>query len=334
MNLLPKRKILLCLLWLTAVVFLPLTGCSLKKSPGNFQEVSRTGLAFDTVITITIYEGGSEELLDRCMQLAAHYESLLSPYAQNSDIWNVNHSGGAPVTIHEDTLEVLKAALDYAELSEGIVDPAIGSLSFLWNFGSDSQKLVPDAQAVREALTHVNYRSIRIEDRQVTLTDPETQLDLGFIAKGFIGDRIKEYLVSQGVSSALINLGGNVVAIGSKPDQTPFRVGIQKPFKSSGIAALTLDLADSSLVSSGNYQRYFEKDGTLYHHILSTKTGYPADSGLSQVSILCDSSMDCDAFSTLCFILGYEKAAALLKNYPDIQAVFTTPDGGLLYVNF
>lgn len=308
-----------------------LAGCG--KSSSNGEPLKSTGFYFDTVISVTLYEGGSDEVLSRCMELAEYYENLLSATVEGSDVWNLNHSRGSSVTVDEDTLVVLNTALSYAQLSDGLVDPSIGGLSALWNFGSGNEEIIPDRQDIDNALSHVDYHRIAVDEKQVTLTDPEMQIDLGFIAKGFIGDKMKEFLAGEGVTSALINLGGNIVTLGNRPDGTPFRIGIQKPFAGAGNAALTLDLSDISVVSSGNYERYFEKEGRLYHHILSTDTGFPAESGLSQVTILSPHSIDGDALSTLCFILGYEKAALLLENYPDIQAVFITEDGEILYVN-
>ena len=308
-----------------------LMGCGLS-SWG--EPLTATDFYFDTVISVTLYEGGSEELLNQCMELAGYYEDLLSTTVEGSDVWKLNHSMGEAVSVDEDTLIVLNTALSYARISDGLVDPSIGGLSSLWNFGSGNEEIIPNEQDIAGALSHVDYNAIVIEGSQVTVTDPEMQIDLGFIAKGFIGDKMKELLSSKGVTSALINLGGNVVTLGNRPDGTTFRIGIQKPFAGVGSTALTLDISDISVVSSGNYERYFEKDGRLYHHILSTKTGYPAESGLSQVTILSSHSIDGDALSTLCFILGYEKAAQLLENYPDIQAVFITEDGEILYANF
>lgn len=306
-----------------------LPGCGRQSSP-----VSDTGFYFDTVITITLYDEDSSSLLEECMALAGHYEALLSPTVEGSDIWEINTNPGTYITVDEDTLSLLQTALFYAETSDGMVTPCIGALSSLWEFGSDCPQLVPDSQTIQNALAHIDYHSIEITGSQVRLNDPEASIDLGFIAKGFIADKIKEFLLSRGVTSALINLGGNLVAVGSKPDETPFKIGIQKPFADSGTAALTLDLTDISVVSSGNYERYFEKDGRLYHHILSAKTGYPVESGLSQVTILSPDSTQADALSTLCFILGYEKAVQLLANYPDVQAVFITEDGQILYYHF
>lgn len=315
------------LLFLSGICGIFLAGCR----PVFTTPKKITDFYFDTVISVTIYDSSSDALLNECMELAAYYENLFSPNIEGSDVWNINHSGGAYVTVSDDTLNLLNTALSYARLSDGLVDPSIGSLSQLWNFGSDNQSVVPQKTAIENALTHIDYHMITIEDHQVMLNDPDARIELGFIAKGFIADKMKEFLLSKGVTSALINLGGNVLTLGNKPGGTPFSIGIQKPFGQSGETALTLSLSDMSVVSSGNYERYFEQDGTLYHHILSTRTGYPVESGLSQVTIISDSSTTGDALSTLCFILGYEKAVSLLENYPEIQAIFITEDGQILY---
>lgn len=316
------------------LLFLFLIPCTLtagcQKAPVTYSD---TAFFYDTVITITLYENGSSELLDECMELAGSYENLFSTTLEGSDIWNINHNAGSYVTVSPETIEVLQAALDYSRMSEGLVDPTIGALSLLWNFGSDSTSSLPDAGAVEEALLHVNYEAISIKGNQVCLTDSRASLDLGFIAKGYIGERLKSFLEEKGVTSALINLGGNVVTIGNKPDHSPFRIGIQDPFAQTGTPVLTVELAGKSAVSAGNYERYFEADGVRYHHILSTADGYPINSGLAQVTIICADSTKADALSTLCFIMGYEKAASMLENQPEIQAVFITEDGEILYVN-
>ncbi len=309
-----------------------LTGCVAPLDSSSPFEA--TGFYFDTIISVRLYGEGAQELLEGCMKLAEHYEQLFSATVEGSDVWRINHSGGLPVKVDEDTLALLNAALDFARLSDGLVAPTIGGLSRLWNFGSGNEGIVPDHQQIIEALSHVDYNAIVTGEGEVKLTDPQTQLDLGFIAKGYIGDKMKEYLVSQGVSSALINLGGNVVTLGSRPDGSAFRVGIRDPFETDGSPITTLELSGKSVVSSGNYERFFEKDGRLYHHILSTATGYPAQSSLAQVTIISPDSTRADALSTLCFISGYEKAASLLESYPDVQAIFVTEDGDLIYENF
>ena len=319
---------ILCLLFSTTFLFLFsfLTGCAGK----NLQKETRTGFYLNTVVSITLYENDPDALFDHCMEVLDSYDNMMSRTKKGSDIWNINHSGGAPVTVRQETAELLSIALSFAEMSDGLVDPTIGTLSALWNFGDSNQGVVPKETEIKEALSHVDYRNVVLEGNEVTLKDPDAMLDLGFIAKGYIADKLKEYLVSNRVESAIINLGGNVLTIGKRPDGSPFQVGVQKPFADSGTAALTLSIADKSLVSSGNYERYFVKDDILYHHILSTENGYPADSGLSSVTIISENSVDGDALSTLCFILGYEKGKKLTDSLQGVEAVFIDTDGNIL----
>ncbi|MBD5396212.1 MAG: FAD:protein FMN transferase [Lachnospiraceae bacterium] len=318
---------ILCFFLSIAVLLLfpNLTGCG-----QNMAKETRTGFYLNTVISITLYGTGREELFEGCMEMADSYEHMLSRTIEGSDVWNINHSGGMPVTVHDETRDLLNIALSYAEMSEGLVDPTIGTLSSLWNFGEDDQGTVPSEDAIIEALSHVNYRNIMIEGNQVTLKDPQAMIDLGFVAKGYIADRMKEYLIANNVKSAVINLGGNVLTIGGRPDHTPFKVGIQKPFADAGTSILILDVQDRSLVSSGNYERFFLKEDVLYHHILSTSDGYPADSGLSGVTIISERSVDGDALSTYCFILGYEKGKKLIDSLQGVEAVFISEDGTVL----
>ena len=309
-----------------------LTGiCGCKPLP---VQVSATGFYFDTFISITIYDAETtdrgNEILNGCMSLAEHYENLYSKSISTSDIARINSHPGEPVTVDSETITLLQTACQYAALSDGLIDPSIGAVSSLWDFHETKDPVIPSADALSEAVRHVDYRKIRIDGNQVTLSEEGMALDLGFIAKGYIADRIKEYLISEGVQSALISLGGNILALGCKPDGSPFRVGIQKPFADTGTSIMTVEDSDRSIVSSGNYERYFEADGVLYHHILSTQTGYPVNSGLSQVTIISDDSVTGDALSTLCFILGYEKATTLLEDYPDVQAIFVLDDGSVI----
>ncbi len=206
----------------------------------------------------------------------------------------------------------------------------------LWDFtgqaaDKNAQKKIPAAADIQALLPHINYKNIRIDGNTVTLTDPQTQVDLGFIAKGFIADRLKESLLEKGVESALINLGGNILAVGSKPDGSPFEIGVRKPFDTQNTALTTLSLSDRSLVSSGVYERYFEKDGKRYHHLLDPFTGYPVENGLLGVTILSSSSMEGDALSTTAFVLGPEEGMALIESLPDTEAVFITEDYKLHY---
>lgn len=320
----PLCTLLLLYVYVFLLTFI-LTGCQYSTTPVTIQ-----GFYFDTVVSITFYEKDSEKLetlKNECMSIMATCENTFSRTVEGSDIWNINHSDGMPVTVSDETIYLLNKALYYAELSDGLVDPTIGTLSTLWNFGTENEKKVPSDAEIKKALSHVHYQNIIIDNNTVTLKDPETIIDLGFIAKGYIADLLKEYLLSQDVKSAIINLGGNVLTIGNKPDGTPYQVGIQEPFSQTGTPLFSLPVTDCSLVSSGNYERYFEKDGIFYHHILSPYSGMPADSGLMQVTIISNSSADGDALSTLCFLLGYEESVKLVESLPDTEAVFVMKDG-------
>lgn len=324
-----KRRTSLIAILLLVMILTGICGC--KPLP---VQVSATGFYFDTFISITIYDAETtdrgNEILNGCMSLAEHYENLYSKSISTSDIARINFHPGEPVTVDSETITLLQTACQYAALSDGLIDPSIGAVSSLWDFHETKDPVIPSADALSAAVRHVDYRKIRIDGNQVTLSEEGMALDLGFIAKGYIADRIKEYLISEGVRSALISLGGNILALGSKPDGSPFRVGIQKPFADTGTSIMTVEDSGRSIVSSGNYERYFEADGVLYHHILSTQTGYPVNSGLSQVTIISDDSVTGDALSTLCFILGYEKATTLLEDYPDVQAIFVLDDGSVI----
>lgn len=335
----PKK---LSLFLLFAILFPLLYGCG-----ANAEPISRTGFYFDTIIQVTIYDVKKEECLDECMRLAESYEKLLSPTVEGSDIWKINHSSGEPVTVSDETAALLETALTYCEMTDGRIDLTMETVSALWDFhpsesgsgpaASSSAAIagtadkIPEQAAVLEALSHVDYHNLQIEDNTVTLLDPESRISLGFIAKGYIADQLKEYLLSQNIKSAIINLGGNLLAVGQRPDGSPFQFGIQMPFEAQGTPITVLPVSDKSVVSSGVYERYFYQDDTLYHHILDTSNGYPVQNTLLGVTILSDSSTTGDALSTTCFILGPEEGMRLVESMEDVEAIFITNDYTLHY---
>lgn len=313
-----------------SMLFVILSACNSNKT----MPISQTGFYFDTVITITLYDSSDEALLDSCFELADYYEQIFSKTIIGSDVYRINNSNGIPTEVSSETIELLSVALQYAELTDGIVDPTIGSISSLWDFhkpdsssDSNAPKTPPDHSVISDALFHVDYTKIQIYDNTVTLADPYANIDLGFIAKGYIADCIKEYLVSEGISSAIINLGGNVLTIGSKPDSSAFNIGIQEPFAETGTAITVIPSTDCSVVTSGIYERYFNYEDKLYHHILNTETGYPVETDLLGVTIISDNSVDGDALSTACLALGYSSALELIQSLEGIEALFITTDG-------
>lgn len=310
-----------------------LSGCARNTEP-----ISRTGFYFDTVIQITLYDTEDEAVLDGCFALAEKYENLFSATKEGSDVWKINHAGSQTVTVSEETVRLLNTATEWANATEGAVDPTIRPVSELWDFGSEGNAHVPQDAAIKEALSHVSYDKIRFGAapsdetgesvyRTVTLTDPKAAVDPGFIAKGYIADKMKEYLLSQDVESACISLGGNVLAIGEKPDGSPFRIGIQEPFAETGKTLKTIAIKDTSVVTSGIYERCFYEDNVLYHHILDIATGYPVDNELAGVTIICPSSTKADALSTACLCLGLEEGRKLLDTEKDVAYLLVTRDG-------
>lgn len=318
MKFIRKAGMLLCIFFCTTLLF---AGCRERATEG----IQMNGIYFDTIVTIKIWGAEDQSVLTQCEEICRHYEKLLSRTIDTSDISRINQAGGMPVEVDPETADLIKEALKYCEISEGYFDITIAPLSSLWNFGHNDGT-VPDPEAVKEAQSHVDYRKVKVEGSTVQLLDPEAAIDLGAIAKGYIADRLKEYLEHEGITSALISLGGNTVAIGGREDGTPFKIGVQKPFAKQNETITSLEITGRSLVSSGTYERYFEKDGILYHHLLNPFTGYPSQNGLLQVTILSDSSAQGDALSTSCFALGLEKGAELIENTDNVTAFFVTED--------
>lgn len=293
---------------------------------------SASGFYFDTIITITLYGTDDRAPIDRCFALAQRYEKLFSNTIEDSDISRINAHPGESVEVDPETADLLFLGIQYGQQSEGRFDITVGGLSDLWNIPEIAEQLpegdnetdasvLPDPDAIADALSHVDYHSLTLDGCRACLSDPDAKLDLGGIAKGYIADRMKESLTADGITSAIINLGGNVLTVGAKPDGSNYRIGIQKPFADGEILG-TVSVNNRSAVTSGVYERYYRVDGRLYHHILDLSDGYPCDNGLYGVTILSDRSVDGDALSTACFALGLKKGLNWIEALPGIEAVF------------
>lgn len=310
---------------LTASALL-LTGCSgAKSSTQTDQDLTYTDMLFDTVINIQILDPADESILDGLKKLCENYDTMFSTTNTDSELYKLNHANGQPFTVSSETANLIQEGIHYSELSGGAFDLTIEPVSALWDFKAD-KPTVPSSDAIAQAVSHVDYTKVDIQDNTVTLEDPEAGIDLGAIAKGYIADQVKTYLKKQGVKHAIINLGGNVDVIGTKPDGSKYNIGIQKPFDESGEAITSVQLKDQTVVTSGIYERYFKKNGKLYHHILDPRTGYPCENNLYSVSIITDSSTKADALSTTCFLLGYEKGMELIQSMDGVKAIFITDD--------
>lgn len=318
-----------------------LTGCSdVLSSP-----VTVTDFKLNTFVSVAAYTTGGhsrnelDSILEGAISLCDHYENIFSRTRQSSTLSQVN--SGSLNTIPRELGDLIKTGIEYGQLSNGAFDITIGSIVDLWDFTGGSN-VPPDASAVTAALKHVDYRNINLsqnDDFTYNISiPPETVIDLGAIAKGYIADRIKEYLISNGIDSAIINLGGNVLCVGSKNAKSlaggsnaDFNIGIKKPFTENGETVTTVGINDLSVVSSGNYERFYIYEDSLYHHILNPADGYPVNNGLSGVTIISSDSITGDCLSTTCFILGLEKAVSLINSLPDVEAMFIDSDGGLHY---
>lgn len=316
---------------LFGVLFLILLICGISYYTYSQQEsdpISKTAFKLNTVITITIYDSDDESLIDEAFALCDSYESKLSRTLKGSEIYNLNH--GISNTVSSETAELISIGLSYGEISHGAFDITIAPLSSLWDFTADDP-VVPSQDALTNAIPLVNYQKVSLTNDQVHFSTEDMGVDLGAIAKGYIADAMKDFLISKGVTSAIINLGGNILCVGSRPDGTPFEIGIQKPFADHNETIDSITIQDQSVVSSGIYERFFKKDGTLYHHILNPETGMSYDNNLISVTIISDKSVDGDALSTTCFALGLEKGMELINNRSDVKAIFITDDYELHY---
>ncbi|MDD6647517.1 MAG: FAD:protein FMN transferase [Firmicutes bacterium] len=314
---------------LTAVIIIPQTGC------GGKEPVSGSEFCLDTSCEITIYdmEGMSEDkaagIIDQAFAGIREYENMLSRTVEGSDVYRINHAEGKSTEVSEETLDVIRTGLLMAELSGGKFDITVGALTDLWKFTSDNPS-VPEDQEISKALETVGYENITMKGNEVGLSDSETRIDLGGVAKGYIADKTGEYMEAQGVTKAIINLGGNITAIGEKEEDTPWNIGIERPYSDRSEIVGSIKVSDKTVVTSGIYERQFVEDGVRYHHVLDPQTGYPAETDLEAVTITAvkGNSGFCDSLSTACLILGKEKAHRLVlklqDEYPqmEIEAAF------------
>lgn len=304
-----------------ALLLLALCGCG-----KSAESAEHSFFALDTYITMQATGPDAEAVLmaaEEQMQARERQWSVTNP---DSEIYAINHSDGNMVEISLDTAKLIQFALDMSAQTDGALDPTIYPVLTAWGFTTGSYQ-VPDQDTIDELLSAVDYRNIHLKDSSVTIEDG-VQIDLGAVAKGYIGDEVADLLREQGVTSALINLGGNVQTIGTKPDGSLWRIGVRNPFADGNLGVLQVE--DMAVVTSGGYERYFtDEAGNTYWHIIDPKTGYPADSGLVSVTVAASEGKRCDALSTALFVMGPEQAADYWRSCGDFEMLLVLADGDI-----
>jgi len=282
-----------------------------------------TFFAMDTFISVSAY-GAKNETIEKLTRLVSDLESKLSRTAEGSDIYRLNSAGTLPVSISTETAELLKLALSYCAESDGVFDITVAPLTDLWDIKSELPH-IPATESISTALQFVNYEYLTLVDKKASFLSEGMSCDLGGIAKGYTADKAAELLISEGVSSATLQIGSSVYILGEKPDGTEYKIGIRNPEGDAASYLGTLSLKDKYITSSGDYERYFEIGGERYCHIFDTFTGYPIDNDLRSVTVITDTGTQGDYLSTLLFCLGLENG---LKKCSDdgISAIFITKD--------
>ncbi len=290
--------------------------------------VIKTNFMLDTLIEIQAFGPNASGAIDKAFNRIADIEKKMTAKAKTSEIIKINERAGEGFyTVSSDTFFVIKKSLCYSEMSKGKFDITVGSLVRLWGIGTDEAR-VPTTSEISETLPLVDYKQVELsEDKHgVFLKKHGMAIDLGGIAKGFATDEVVKILRQNGVESGIADLGGNIFVLGTKPNGKPWTIGLQNPFDTKGSIFATVGVVDKTLVTSGPYERYFEKNGKRYHHILDTYSGFPVENGLMGVTIISDSSIDADALSTTIFALGLEEGMKFVEGLNHIDAVFVTND--------
>ncbi|HEY9594131.1 MAG TPA: FAD:protein FMN transferase [Spirochaetia bacterium] len=285
-----------------------------------------------TTCMIRLYAGGSNATLDASFARLAEIEKHMTINKPGSEVDAVNDAAGRrPVKVSADVLHVVEVGLQYSEDGDGAFDITVEPLVKLWGIGTDAAR-VPSEKEIRGALSRIGYKDLVVNDKASTvfLKRPGMGIDLGSVAKGWAADEVVKVLHAHGVTSALIDLGGNVLTYGTKPDGAQWRIAIQDPEKARGTMIGYVDIPGGSVTTAGTYERYFERDGKRYFHILDARTGYPAWNGLSAVAIWAPDSTTADGYDTLAFTLGLEHGSKLVEStHGRIEAVFITEKKGV-----
>lgn len=298
---------------------------------GTGKAVNRVLFNMDTVMDISVY--GKETDLDEAEKMISDLDLRLSVTNRQSEIYRINHH--EEVLVSDETKEIIEKACELSRVTNGAMDISIYPIVNAWGFTGD-EKRVPDEEKINELLAYVNYEKVEdsMDDLNGNFLLPDgVEIDLGCIAKGYTGDKVIELLKSNGVEHAIISLGGNIHTLGKRVDEKPWRVAIVDPDDTKTYIG-TVDVSDKVVITSGAYQRFFEEDGVIYHHIIDPSTGYPANSGLKSVTLIGESGTVCDALSTAFYVMGLDKLTEWWSENGDAYCVdaIIVDDRGTVYV--
>jgi len=293
--------------------------------------VSETAFLLGTTCTVTLYQQAPDGVFAGVFDLVRGIESRMSVNLSASEVSTVNRAAGEkPVRVSQDTYTVVATGLEYCRLSEGAFDITVGPLVQLWGIGTERAR-VPAPQEIRSALALLGWREVVLNEgeRSVFLKRKGMALDLGGIAKGYAADAAAQYLSRRGVRHALIDFGGNIMALGNRGQGGKWRIGIQNPSKPRGAYLGILEVCDEAVATSGSYERFFEQNGVRYHHILDTASGGPVGNGVVSATIVTRRSIIADALSTSVFALGIGKGLGLAESLSGVEAVVIQEDGAV-----
>lgn len=312
----------------TIILAIGSIGCAKEETN---EQLSRTELFMGTAVKITLYDHGSEDLLDMVFDHISEIENLVSINKEGTEIVQLNKNAGIKgVKLSDFSYNLIKSALEYSKLSDGGYDVSIGPLVKLWSIGLPEAK-VPRDDEIEEAIKNIDYTKVNIDDsnNEVFLSEKGMMIDLGSIAKGYVADDIVNILKENEVERAIIDLGGNIYAMGTKSKEDNWKIGIQNPSEDRGQIVGTIEVADKSVVTTGTYERFIEEDKVRYHHVLNPKTGYPYETNIAGVTIVADRSVDADALSTLVFTKGLDEGLQLVEKLESVDAIFIMNDNSV-----
>lgn len=331
-------KLLALALSLAMLLSLCACGSSEENPSTDDAESHKQFFAMDTIMTVTAYGKGGDEAIQQVVEEITEMDNMLDPAVRESEVFKINNARGGSTQVSDGILTMLQKAKDVYDSTDGALDLSTYPLSQLWGFidldvENHEEGNVPTEEQIQEKLGLLCFDALTIEDESVSIPSG-SEISFGAVAKGYASDTAVETLRSAGLKSAIVSLGGNVQTLGeTKPDGSSWNVAVQDPNDSSGYLGL-LQTGEAAIITSGSYERYFEKDGVRYHHILDPETGKPADSGLVSVTIVCDSGLTADALSTAMFVLGTEKAADYWRAHSDeFQMIMVTTDNQVLYTS-